>query len=129
MYADGKDGYFTEEYGFLGGSEYTYVNGKFYTYAKDCVDVQRKQQPSFSSGGISFGNLKRKQLKWLTLKGEGCVTVGVQCAEKERRYPLVFQNGVARTRLLDKGRAFVFHFYLDADSLVSGAEIEYVTGG
>ena len=129
LYADGKDGYFTEEYGFLGGSEYTYVNGKFYTYAKDCVDVQRKQQPSFSSGEISFGNLKRKQLKWLTLKGEGCVTVGVQCGEKERRYPLVFQNGVARRRLLDKGRAFVFHFYLDADSLVSGAEIEYVTGG
>lgn len=129
VYGDGKDGYFTDSYGWLSGSEYTYVNGKFYTYAKDCVDIQRKQQPSFSSEQLSFGSAKRKHLKRLSLKGEGSVTVGVQCGERERKYPLVFQDGVASTRLLDKGKSFALHFYLDAGSLVSGVEVEYVTGG
>ena len=129
LYADGKSGYFTEDYGSLSGSEYTYVNGKFYTFSKDCAEITRLQQPSFSSEEVTFENPKNKRLKRLLLKGAGSVTVGVRCGERERRYALVFHNGVAKTRLLDKGKEFSFHFYLDAGSVVSGMEIEYVTGG
>ena len=128
LYDDGKSGYFTEEYGSLSGNEYTYLNGKFYLFAKDNEEIIRKQQPSFSSKEIALESPKNKRLKRLLLKGEGSVTVGVQSGERERKYSLVFHNGVARTRLLDRGKEFILHFYLDAGSFVSGAEIEYVTG-
>ena len=128
LYADGKDGYFTESYGALSGNAYTYVSGKFYTFSKDGEGILRNQQAYFLSEELFPAETKRKRLKRLILKGEGSVTVGVQCGVSERKYPLVFQGGVVKMRLLDRGKAFALRFYLGEGAFVSGVEIEYLTG-
>lgn len=129
LYADGKDGYFSEAYGALSGNEYAYVNGKFYCYAKDNVGIQHKNNPFFTSEEVDFATKKNKRLKTLLVKGEGSVSIGVKCGERECVYPLVFKNGIAKIKLREKGKSFSFHFYLNAGSLVSGMKIEYVTEG
>lgn len=129
LYADGKDGYFSESYGALSGNEYTYIGGRFYCYAKDNVGIQHGKSCFFASEEVAFATEKSKRLKTLLLKGEGSVTVGVKCGERERKYPLVFKNGVAKIKAREKGKSFSFNFYLDAGSLVSGMKIEYVTEG
>ena len=52
----------------------------------------------------------------------------MQSGEKENLYTLVFKDGVAKARLLDKGRNFVFTFYLDPQTAVKGMDVDYITG-
>ncbi|MBP3423302.1 MAG: hypothetical protein J6K86_06010 [Clostridia bacterium] len=128
VYKDGKDGYFTETHAVFGGNEYTFKSGTIYYYAKDCEGIERMNAPSFTTRGLDFGTDKKKRLKELRLTGTGKVTVGVQSGEKENLYTLVFKDGVAKARLLDKGRNFVFTFYLDPQTAVKGMDVDYITG-
>ena len=129
VYADGKDGYFSEVYGSLGGNQYTYMQRNVYYFEKDCKEIQHAETPFFTSERLDFGTDKKKCLKTLTLKGKGSVTVGVRCGEMEKTYPLVFENGVAQARLQNSGKEFSFTFYLDGGCTIEGMQVEYVTGG
>ena len=57
------------------------------------------------------------------------MTVTVKSEGKERSYPLVFENGVAKTKLREKGKIFSFTFNVDEGSSVTSMDIEYVTEG
>ena len=129
VYADGKDGYFSEVYGSLGGNQYAYMQRNVYYFEKDCKEIQHAETPFFTSERLDFGTDKKKYLKTLTLKGKGSVTVGVRCGEAEKTYPLVFENGVAQARLQNSGKEFSFTFYLDGGCTIEGMQVEYVTGG
>ena len=129
VYMDGKDGYFTDAYGALGGNAYTYIDGKVYRYEKDCEDIQRAKTCLFTTELLDFEGRGCKRLKTLSLRGVGSVTVTVKSEKKERSYSLVFKNGIAKTKLREKGDAFSFAFEVDAGSFVSSMDVEYVTEG
>lgn len=129
VYADGKDGYFAELNGPLGGSEYTCIQGKIYRYAKDYEGVEYKAVPFYTSEELDFGTARKKRLKYLTLKGEGSVSVVVKSGDFTRTYPLVFKDGVAKTRLFDSGKIFSLTFQLETGAVVESVEIDYLTEG
>ena len=126
IYTDGKDGYFTGVEGVLGGNGYVYLNGKIHRFAKDSVGVAHAKSSFFESVPLNFGRCGRKRLKSIAVYGEGRVVIGVKSGDKERTYTLNMDKGVDKTRLLDSGREFSLRFNLEAGSVVTGVEMEYV---
>ena len=127
VYADGKDGYFTEAYGTLGGNQYTYLSGAVYSYVKDTEGIQRQQTPCFTSQALDFGTEKRKRLKSIRLTGEGNVGICVRSGEREHRYLFACKEGGASVRAVDIGKAFTFELYLDVGAAVRSLEVQYIT--
>ncbi len=117
--------YETERNGSLRGDECVVLNGDVYRYTTFGEDVQRKNEPYFTSEGLDFGTRKNKRLKTLRLRGKGTVKVQVKCGEKKRAYSLTCKGGGAQTRLLEKGEVFSFTLFPYEDAVVESMEIEY----
>ena len=123
--ADCEDAFFADEYGALGGNEYTLVMGQVGIFSKDEEQIRRGVNPYFTSKPLDLGTKKNKCLKALRLQGFGEIIVHVRCGDRERSYPLTFVDGQAQTRLMGKGRSVTLTFELKPWASVEGVEIDF----
>lgn len=121
---DGK-WYETECVGNFSGDDRIVLNGDVCRYTALGEDVQRQNEPYFTSEELDFGTRKNKRLKTLRLRGEGTIKVQVKCGEKKRMYLLTCKGRGAQTRLLEKGEVFSFTLFPCEDAVVESMEIEY----
>ncbi len=124
--ADGSDGFFGEKYGERSGSVWEIIGNEVYRIVDNSVEGTDKYDPSYETPPMRFGTDARKVLKGIKLYGSGGVNVEVREGEHTHSYALIFENGVAETRLSESGKEFVFVLYPNRETTVTGLEIDFV---
>ncbi len=127
LYADGSGGFFTDDYGDLGGREFTLISGFMHRFARDSYLTIYSRTPVFKTGELDFGSEKIKTFKKLRLTGRGRVRVQVTCDGSTREYTLSFEKGIAQTRLLGKGRSIALEIALIEVAEVYSVEVDYLS--
>ena len=127
LYADGKSGYFTDVYTALSGGE----NGAFFLKGNTLSAFGGPYEPfstapSFCARQTDLGVFGRKTLKKMRVYGTGEATLVVTCEQGQREYRLQFRKGVAEARLVESGFSFAFAFRPKLDSVLDGADVEFL---
>ncbi len=125
--SDGKDGFFCERYGTLGGGELCVDAGIVYRFEQDAAAGEYLTMPYFQTEDLDFGTSKRKFLKKLRVEGRGSVRVKVRCQGKTKTYAFDLKNGGAEARLTERGRTFSFYIFPEAKSEAARLTVEYET--
>ncbi len=124
LFADGTGGFFAERYGTLSGSMYCVQDNLLYRFAIGARDNEYRTLP-YIAGKLRFGKEKSKTLRRLRLFGEGECRVTIAVGGVEHEYSLSCEEGVAESRLREKGREFVLRLFPKTGAWVDGLEIEY----
>ncbi len=125
FYADGKYAYEGDTYGKLGGSAFCAPDQVISRFEKAGEGVLYKAPPYFRSGALRLGSNTTKTVKEIRLRGRGRALLKLENGERAVEFPLRFENGEAKVRLLERGKEFFLTFYPQADGEVERVEVDY----
>ncbi len=123
--ADGKEGFFVDNYGALGGTEFCCAGSVVYKFDKKSPVAQYRRPPYFTTPFLDFGRAKRKRLKGIRLFGTGKGYFLVSVDDIQHEYDVEFVNGSVFVRLTEVGERFSFDFYPAVGAAFKRVEIEY----
>ncbi len=123
---DGKNAFFADRTGRLGGNEYFFVQGGVNRFVRGGTSVNYATVPYFETGWLRFGSAKRKTLKKIRIKGQGNVTLRILTEGAENSYTVFCTQGEGEVTVCDSGQAFAFRFCPATGGVVEGMTVEYL---
>ncbi len=124
--ADGKDAFFVDCYGRLGGNEYFCENGAVGRYVRGDLEGSYPSAPYFETVWKTLGTEKRKLLKKIRLRGRGSVELFVQGDGVGHGYEVDCEGGEGSVRVCEGGNSFRFRLRPALGSVVEGVTVEYL---
>lgn len=123
--SDGKRVFVTDNFGCLGGNEYTGVLAGVHRFT--CADPTSLYRRAIKGQSVEmdFGSTKRKRLRKIRLQGEGSVRVDITANGSTHQHVLAFSDGKASASLYSVGERFTFGFYLSPGSEIRSGSVEY----
>ncbi len=125
LYADGKEGYFMERYGELGGNEFCALASMGYTYQKSGSALLYQNAPKAYSVELTLGKKGNKYLKAFSMTGSGSVLMRLESEGVVREYSVEFVDGRAAGRLQERGKTFRLQLLPKDGGRVDSLTLEY----
>ncbi len=125
VYTDGSDGFYMDDTVPLAPSGYACSLASVYRFKKNSEEGIYTVAPHLESEKMQLGTSKRKRLKAVRFYGEGEMRLTVKVDRQVHIYDLSFVEGIAQTRLFEKGKSFIFTLMPKAKSVIGRMEVDY----